>query len=78
MNKLMAALCCVMLASSPLALAQDKDKGAGDGTRSAAKKAPTEKQLAHQRKMKECSRQARDRQLKGDERKRFMSGCLKA
>jgi len=75
MNKLMAGLCCAMLAASPLALAQDK--GAGDRKPSAARKAPTEKQLAHQQKLKDCSRQARDRKLKGDERKSFMRTCLK-
>jgi len=65
MNKLIAGLCCLMLAVSPLALAQEK-------------KAPSEKQLAHQQKMKDCSKEAGDKKLKGDERKNFMSSCLKS
>jgi psiF repeat len=75
MSRLMIALCCGMLAASPPVLG--KDDATADGKRS-ARKAPTEKQLAHQRKMKDCSRQAGERKLKGDERKRFMSACLKA
>lgn len=75
MNKLIAGMCCALLAASPLAVA--RDKSAGDGKQATVKKAPTEKQIAHQKRMKDCSRQARDNQLKGDERKKFMSTCLK-
>ena len=75
MNKLIAGLCCLMLAASPLALAQDKSKG--DEKKAAAKKEPSERQKAHQQRMKDCSKQAGDKQLKGDDRKKFMSGCLK-
>ena len=28
--------------------------------------------------MKSCSKDASDKKLKGDERKKFMSGCMKA
>lgn len=76
MNKLIAGLCCLMLAGSPLALAQDKGK-ADEKKAAAAKKEPSEKQLAHQQKMKDCSKEAGDKKLKGDERKGFMSSCLK-
>ena len=90
MKKLIAVI-CFMLATSPLALAQDKGKGdatktppaaeksAKAGEKSAkAKKEPSEKQKAQQAKMKSCSKDANDKKLKGDERKKFMSGCMKA
>ena len=41
------------------------------------KKAPSAAQLAHQDKMKSCNKDAKDKALKGDERKKFMSECLK-
>ena len=68
MNKLMMALCCLMLAASPLALAQEK----------AAKKEPTEAQKKQQERMKSCNKQAGDKKLEGDARKKFMSSCLKS
>lgn len=37
------------------------------------KKAPT----AQQQKMIDCNKEAADKQLKGDERKKFMSQCLR-
>jgi len=42
------------------------------------KKAPSPAQKAQQEKMKKCNADAGDKQLKGDERKKFMSGCLSA
>jgi len=80
MKKMIAAICFVM-ATSPVALAQDKAKDAGmkaaPAAEKSAKKAPSEKQKAQQEKMKACSKQASDKKLKGDERKTFMSGCMK-
>lgn len=32
---------------------------------------------AQQEKMKSCNKEAKEKTLKGDERKKFMSGCLK-
>ena len=66
MSKLMTALCCLMLAASPLALAQDK----------AAKKEPTEAQKKQQERMKACNAKAGEKKLEGDARKKFMSTCL--
>jgi psiF repeat-containing protein len=85
MKKLIAVV-CFMLATSPLALAQDKDKGKAEATKAApaaatsekAKKEPSEKQKAQQDKMKSCSKEASDKKMKGDERKSFMSTCMKA
>ena len=62
MKRLFAVLVCMTLAS-PLALAQDKGK------------APTEAQKKQQERMKACNKQAGDK--KGDDRKKFMSTCLK-
>lgn len=42
----------------------------------AVKKAPSEKQLAQREKMKGCNAEAKEKALKGDERKTFMKGCL--
>ena len=66
MKKLIAAACFI-LATSPLAMAQDKS----------AKKEPSEKQKAQQERMKDCNAKAGDKGMKGDERKKFMSSCLK-
>ena len=66
MKKLTAMLCSALLVVSSAALAQDK-----------AKKEPTEKQKAQQERMKACNDKAGDKKMKGDERKSFMSACLK-
>ena len=69
MKKLIAAMCCLMLAGSPLALAQDKSK-------TEPKKEPTEAQKKQQERMKSCNATAGDKKLEGDARKKFMSACL--
>ena len=67
MSKLMmAALCSLMLAASPLALAQEKPK-----------KQSTESQKEQQRRMADCNKQAASKKLEGEARKKFMSSCLK-
>jgi hypothetical protein len=79
MKKLITAV-CFMFAVSPLALGQDKPKDGGTKsaptTEKSAKKEPTEKQKAQQERMKACAEKAGDK--KGEERKKFMSGCLKS
>ncbi len=69
MKKLIAALCCLMLVGSPLALAQDKAK-------TEPKKEPTEAQKKQQDRMKSCNATAGEKKLEGDARKKFMSTCL--
>ena len=74
---------CLMTAFLPLALAQQNAKI--DGAHPAVKaekrvkvrKPPTPKQLAHQQRMKDCSRKAADQRLKGPDRRQFMKTCLK-
>lgn len=39
--------------------------------------APAGKKAAQHEKMKNCNKEAKEKALKGDERKKFMSGCLK-
>jgi len=66
MSKLMmAALCGLMLAATPLAFAQEK-----------AKKEPTEAQKKQQQRMADCNKQAGAKKLEGEARKKFMSTCL--
>lgn len=64
--KVMIILLSFMLSTS-VALAADQEK-----------KAPSPAQLAQQQKMKSCNADAGKKALKGDERKKFMSQCLKA
>ena len=42
------------------------------------KKTPSPAQLAQQEKMKTCNAEAGKKELKGDERKKFMKECLSA
>jgi hypothetical protein len=77
MSKLLAGLCCLMLAAAPLAMAQDKGKVDGKKAAATAQKEPSEKQKAQQERMKNCNSQAGDKKMEGDARKKFMSSCLK-
>jgi len=65
MKRLLWILTCLLVVAGSPALAQDKGKG----------KAPTEAQKKQQERMAACNKQAGSK--KGDERKKFMSGCLK-
>jgi len=67
MTVLMAGLFCVSVAQ-----AQDK-KPAEKPAAPAAEK----KMSAQQSKMGDCNKEAKEKKLAGDERKKFMSGCLK-
>ena len=60
-------------AAAPAAPAPEKKAAAA----SKAKKAPSEKQLAARAKMKSCTKDAGDQKLKGADRRKFMSNCLK-
>ena len=77
MKKLIAVLGLVF-AVSPIALAQDKGKSDSKKPPAAAENAqkePTAKQKAQRERMSACADKAGER--KGDERKKFMSSCLK-
>ena len=62
--KVMIVLAALAL-STGVAFAADQEK-----------KAPSPAQLAQQEKMKTCNAEAGKKELKGDERKKFMSECL--
>ena len=64
--KVMIVLAALMF-SAGVATAADQEK-----------KAPSPAQLAQQEKMKACNAEAGKKELKGDERKKFMSDCLSA
>jgi hypothetical protein len=68
MRKLTLAV-CLMFACSPFALAQDK--------KDTPKKEPTAAQKKQQARMRDCNEQAGAKKMEGDERKKFMSACLK-
>lgn len=71
MKTLLAVLCTLSLFATPV-LAQDKKDAQKEPT--AAQK---KKQTEQQNRMKDCNKQAGDKGMKGDERKKFMSACLK-
>jgi hypothetical protein len=71
MTKLMAALMAGLFCVS---VAQAQDKKPAD---KAAPPAAEKQKSAQQNKMGECNKEAADKKLKGDERKKFMSECLK-
>ena len=71
MNKLMAALVASLFCLSA-AQAQEK-KPAEKSAPPAAEK----KMGAQQSKMGDCNKQAKEKKLSGDERRKFMSECLK-
>jgi hypothetical protein len=93
MKNWIAAAVGLMLAASPLAFAQDKakadeKKAAPAATapkaeekkaaaKEATKKEPTEKQKQQQARMKDCNEKAGKKDMKGDDRKKYMSACLK-
>jgi hypothetical protein len=66
MKAVLALLCTLSLFAAPV-LAQDKKD---------EKKAPSAAQKKQQERMRDCNEKASDK--KGDERKKFMSSCLKA
>ena len=82
MKKLLSMIVAAMFAAASVtAVAQDKktDKPKAEKStkKDAPKKEPTAAQKKQQERMKECNLQAEDKKLKGDERKKFMSSCLK-
>ena len=86
--KKLIAMVCFMMAATPLAFAQDKAKD--DAKKAApvaevkadkgkdaekAKKERTPAQKANDARLKDCNADAGDK--KGEERKKFMSACMK-
>lgn len=76
MKQLMAVM-CFMLAAAPVFAADKPDSKAPVAASKSAKKEPSAKQKAQQDKMRSCSKEAKDKGMKGDQRKTFMSDCMK-
>jgi hypothetical protein len=49
-----------------------------DGAKSAAPQERSPAQESQQNRMKKCNVEAKEKELKGDERRAFMSSCLKS
>ena len=86
MKKLLSMIVAAMFAAASVtAIAQEKkaEKKAAKAEKSmetkkdTPKKEPSAAQKKQQERMKECNAQADDRKMKGDDRKKFMSSCLK-
>ena len=71
MSKLMAALAAGLFCVSA---AQAQDRKTADKPAAPAAEA---KMSAQQSKMGDCNKEAKEKKLAGEERKKFMSGCLK-
>lgn len=72
MKRLFTVLLCTMVVAASFACGEDK----GKATKQVQAKAPTQAQKKQQERMSACNRQAGDKKLKGDARKKFMSACL--
>jgi hypothetical protein len=68
MKAVLALLCSLSLFAAPV-LAQDKKD---------EKKAPSAAQKKQQERMRDCNKKAGARGLTGDERKNFVSACLRS
>ena len=92
MKGLSAVLFCITLAIAPVACGQDKGKATTGkkattlaqskeptqkkASTKAQKKAPTQAQKKQQDRMGDCNKQANLKNMKGEERKTFVSKCL--
>ena len=88
MKGLPAVLLCMTLAVAVVACGQDKGKAQKATTQAtskatthkkepkAQKKAPTLAQKKQHDRMSDCNKQANLKNMKGEERKRFVSSCL--
>src|SRR5206468_7844945 len=71
MKRLFTVLLCAMVVAASFACGEDK----GKASKQAQAKAPTQAQK-QQGRMSACNKQAGEKKLKGDARKKFMSACL--
>ena len=86
MKRLPAVLFCIMLATALVACGQDKGKATTEkkAPTQAQKKAPTkvqkkaqtQAQKKQQDRLGDCNKQASLKNMKGEDRKRFMSSCM--
>ena len=72
MKRLFTVLLCAMVVAASFACGEDK----GKATKQVQNKAPVQAQKKQQERMGACSKQAGEKKLKGDARKKFMTTCL--
>jgi hypothetical protein len=79
MTRLLLAAAFASAIAVPAAFAADPEPGAVPATpaAAAAPAAPEKKLSPQNQKMKDCNKKAKEQSLKGSDRKKFMSGCLK-
>lgn len=77
MKQLLTVLVAAMFAAVSVAAVAQEKKADTKKEMKSDKKAPTAAQKKRQERMKECNAQADDKKLQGDERKKFVSGCVK-
>ncbi|HZO00523.1 MAG TPA: PsiF family protein [Burkholderiales bacterium] len=77
MRKLLSVIVAALFAAASVNTIAQEKKAEKPAAEKSAKKEPTEAQKKQQERMKACNTQADDKKLKGDDRKKFMSGCLK-
>ena len=70
MKRLFTVLLCTIVVAASFACGEDK----GKASKQVLAKSPTQKK--QQERVSACNKQAGDKKLKGDARKKFMSACL--
>lgn len=75
MKQLIAAMICTLFALTSVHAAEKAETKKAAPAAEKAKKEPSEAQKKQQARMKDCSTKAKGKS--GDDRKKFMSTCLK-
>lgn len=75
MKQLIAAMICALFALTPVHAAEKAEATKAAPAAEKAKKEPSEAQKKQQERMKDCNAKAEGKS--GDDRKKFMSTCLK-
>lgn len=76
-GRLAAAAAFAMLFSTAAAVAAEAERPAAPKAPAIAKEAEKPQEMTQQDRMKMCNQQAAKKSLKGDERRAFMSACLR-
>lgn len=76
-GRLAACAAIAVLLSIPVAAAAEGERPAAPKAPSTAKETGKPQEGTQQNRMKMCNEQAAKKSLKGDERRAFMSACLK-
>lgn len=76
-GRLAAGAVIAMLFSISVAVAAEGERPAAPKAPAIAKEAEKPQEMTQQERMKMCNQQAAKKSLKGDERRAFMSACLR-